>query len=156
MSGVTGGHEDWRPTGTIAALQRRSAMLTAIRRYFAGQGYWEVETPLLSSDCCVDAWIEPVVAADPAESSRRLFLQSSPEFAMKRLVAAGRTPSTRSHAFRAGEVSPRHNREFTMLEWYQVGSDCAAQMDLVEELVRTIAADSSMGPPIAATLPPDP
>ncbi|HEY4260162.1 MAG TPA: EF-P lysine aminoacylase EpmA, partial [Schlesneria sp.] len=116
------------------------------RRFFDEAGYFEVETPLLSQDIVVDAWLEPFVAAfllraeDWQQPYNFRYLQTSPEFAMKRLLVAGATAIYQlGKVFRNGEVGQRHNPEFTMLEWYRVGDDHHDQMSLTEALVRCVA-----------------
>ena len=125
-------------------------------------GYFEVETPLLSTDIVVDAWLEPFVAdflALPHEwqhGGQPHYLQTSPEFAMKRLLAAGATAIYQlGKVFRNGEVGQRHNPEFTMLEWYRVGDDHHSQMRFTETLVQRVfqkAAELSPGLPTPETI----
>lgn len=136
---------DFLTTARLEILQYRARLLRAVRQYFDDRGYWELETPLLSHDIVVDAWLEPFVADWLPESQRwaaggqPLYLQTSPEFAMKRVLAAGATAVWQiCKAFRNGEVGRRHNPEFTMLEWYRVGDDHHAQMQVTEDLVRSI------------------
>lgn len=133
--------DDHRPTASIAILKQRATILAATRRFFDSQGYWEVDTPQLSHDVCIDAWIDPVaLEGGVGPGSGPLFLQTSPEFAMKRLLVAGADAIYQlGHVFRAGEQGPRHNPEFTMLEWYKVGDTYHAQMDFTEAFVRHIA-----------------
>lgn len=121
-----------------------------MRQFFDEAGYFEVETPLLSSDIVVDAWLEPFVAdwlpwaSDWSRGGESRYLQTSPEFAMKRLLAAGATAIYQlGKVFRNGEVGQRHNPEFTMLEWYRVGDDHFAQMKCTEELVLRIVSVAS-------------
>lgn len=129
--------DDWRPTCTLAMLQLRSAVLHAIRAFFANRGFLEVETPLLSHDVVVDAHLDPFVVED----EQRLFLQTSPEAGMKRLLAAGSGSIYQlGRAFRRGESGDRHNPEFTMLEWYASGSTWQQQLQLTEQLVRGVHA----------------
>jgi lysyl-tRNA synthetase class 2 len=125
----------------VAVLQRR-VMLRELRAFFDDAGCVEVETPLLSRDICVEAWLDPfVVPAGSDDPGPPRFLQTSPEFAMKRLMAAGANAIYQvTRSFRRGEVGARHNPEFTIVEWYQAGSTLAAQMDLVERLVSDAAA----------------
>lgn len=134
---------DFLPTMSPQALAARARLLQTVRRFFDERGYLEVDTPLLSADVVVDAWLEPIVVEDrrdpqawrlPAEHLR--YLQTSPEFAMKRLLAAGCTAIYQlGKVFRHGETGRRHNPEFTMLEWYRVGDTLEDQMAVVEELV---------------------
>jgi lysyl-tRNA synthetase class 2 len=136
---------DFLPAAPLLNLQRRSVLTAMTRRFFEDRGYWEVETPTLSTDLIVDAWIEPFVTTwltDPQRwqtHGEPRFLQTSPEAHMKRLLAAGATAIFQfSRVFRNGEFGRRHNPEFTLLEWYRVGDDHSRQMDLVEQLVRTV------------------
>jgi lysyl-tRNA synthetase class 2 len=148
------------PTASLAALQFRARAMQAVRRFFDDRGYWEVDTPLLSADIVVDAWLDPFVAhwtPDPTQWSAACserYLQTSPEFAMKRLLAAGATAIYQlGKVFRNGETGRRHNPEFTMVEWYRVGDDHHAQMRVVEALVRAIwDTGVGAGTPAAATL----
>lgn len=134
--------KSFRPSATLDMLRLRSELLAFTRAFFRAHGFWEVETPLLSRDVVVDAYLEPFVTRAHAESdcgkagAGELFLQTSPEFAMKRLAASGASAIFQiTRAFRRGEIGPRHNPEFTIVEWYRVGSTYHDQMDLVEELV---------------------
>lgn len=109
-------------------------MLAAVRQFFAARGYLEVETPCLSRDVVVDAWLEPLKVR---QGEQDWYLQTSPEAFMKRLLAAGTGSIFQiSRVFRAGECGARHNPEFTMLEWYGVGTDWRDQVELTEQLVR--------------------
>ncbi len=135
---------DFRPTARLPVLRLRAEMLDWLRQFFRRQGYWEVETPVLSHDVCVDAWLEPF-RVDPGESrgDSPLYLQTSPEFGMKRLLAAGADAIFQiTRAFRQEEVGPLHNPEFTIVEWYRVGDTYLQQMDLVEQL--TVEFDEHM------------
>lgn len=128
--------ELWRPTCELWMLQLRAALLTATRAFFDERGYLEVETPLLSHDIVVDAHLEPFTVADAADQEP-LFLQTSPEAGMKRLLAAGSGSIFQvTRSFRKAEQGTRHNPEFTMLEWYGVDTTYHDQMRLTEELVR--------------------
>ena len=117
---------DRRPTGRICVVRAR--LLRTVREFFDSRGFLEVETPLLSADTVVDRhldpfWIEDAAGTGQTASSRRLWLQTSPEFAMKRLLAAG----GRGHLSNHPRLPPRgitatlHNPEFTIVEWYRVG-----------------------------------
>ncbi len=124
------------PTAAIGTLRARSQLTQSIRQFFHTQGYWEVETPLLSSDVCVDQWLDPIAVSVGVGVPLR-YLQTSPEFAMKRLLVAGAEAIFQfTTAVRGLERGPRHNPEFTMLEWYRVGETDIDQMAFTEALVR--------------------
>lgn len=134
-------HPAWLPGQSFEPLRQRAALLKAIRAFFDAHGYLEVETPLLSPDIVVDTHLEPfstIWRDDPrAATGVELFLQTSPEFSHKRLLAAGIGPIFEVfRAFRNGESGSRHNPEFTLLEWYRPGDDHFAQMTFTEALVR--------------------
>jgi len=139
------------PAANLQTLQLRARILAGVRRYFEERGYWEVETPLLSRDIVVDAHLEPfqtscrVGQVSPTYAPRPeedvLFLQTSPEFAMKRLLAAGANSIYQiTRAFRKGEIGRLHNPEFTMIEWYRAGDTHHDQMSFVEEVVAEVFA----------------
>ncbi len=128
---------DWQPTASLAALQRRAALLTSIRAYFSAQQVMEVETPLLASAPVTDPNIDAISTAHPTGGEQPLWLQTSPEFAMKRLLAAGSGSIYQiCKAFRRGESGSRHNPEFTMLEWYRPGLSLSALMAEVAEIIQ--------------------
>jgi len=120
-------------------LRERASLLSEIRRFFACRGVLEVETPILSSSVNPDAAIDPMLSGyRPPGSHRsdRLFLQTSPEFPMKRLLAAGSGSIYQiCHAFRNGECGRLHNPEFTLLEWYRIDFDHFQLMDEVDALL---------------------
>lgn len=134
---------DWLPTASLEVLRLRAQMLAQIREFFTLRGYWEVETPLLSADVTVDVHLDPFELHIPAGTvpglpHDRMFLQTSPEFAMKRLLAAGSGSIFQiTKAFRQGECGPLHNPEFTIIEWYRVGADYHELMTEVGDLVRS-------------------
>lgn len=137
--------DDVFPTATIETLKQRSELLRVVRDHFLATGFFEVETPLLSADIVVDAWLEPFVAGwiplstDWKSGGQPYYLQTSPEFAMKRLLAAGADSIYQlGKVFRNGELGRRHNPEFTMLEWYRLGDDLAALMNFTESLVHKV------------------
>ncbi|MBT3196288.1 MAG: EF-P lysine aminoacylase GenX [Gammaproteobacteria bacterium] len=120
-------------------LQERATFIRAIRSFFFEQDVIEVETPVLSSAATTDPQIDSFVTTSrgrDAEGPERLYLQCSPELFMKRLLAEGSGPIFQlGPSFRAGEISPLHNPEFMMLEWYRPGYTMEQLMDEVEALV---------------------
>ncbi|HEX2083110.1 MAG TPA: amino acid--tRNA ligase-related protein, partial [Xanthomonadaceae bacterium] len=118
---------DWQPGATIDALRLRAALNATIRAFFAERGVLEVETPVLSAAGNTD----PNIASFALEFSGRTdggprtrWLRTSPEYPLKRLLAAGIGDCYElGRVFRDGEAGGRHNPEFTMLEWYRVGWD---------------------------------
>jgi lysyl-tRNA synthetase class 2 len=144
--------ERWRPSASHAALRRRAALLAGVRDFFAARGVLEVETPILSAAGVSDPQIESLVT-QVSGMQRPYFLSTSPEFPMKRLLAAGSGDIYQiCKAFRDGERGRWHNPEFTLLEWYRLGFDDAALMTEVEVLVRELlASDRPLGPAVRLT-----
>lgn len=123
-------HESWRPSASIETLRARAQLLARIRAFFATRGVMEVDTPVVSAHATVDCHIESLRTADGR------WLHTSPEFPMKRLLAAGSGAIYQlCHVFRAGDDGRVHNPEFMMLEWYRPGWDHRQLMDEVAELL---------------------
>ena len=137
--------QDALPTASLSSLKFRATLLKQLRRFFDERGFFEVETPLLSRDTVVDRHLHPIqvdrqqVTGKQADAQSVMYLQTSPEFAMKRMLAAGTDAIYQiCKAFRAGESGSQHNPEFTMLEWYRVGDDMLQGLQLLEELIQSI------------------
>ncbi len=125
----------WQPSCSIELLQKRARMLNCIRAFFLERNVLEVETPLLSHACGTEPQLDFFTTIFEFAKPEKLFLQTSPEFAMKRLLAAGSGSIYQiCKAFRNNEVGRFHNPEFTILEWYRVGFDLNDLMDEVEGL----------------------
>ena len=131
--------QDWTPTASLAAIKLRAELNALVRRFFAERGVLEVETPVLSAAGNTDPNIESFQAqflGPHAAGASNRWLRTSPEFALKRLLAAGVGHCYElGRVFRNGEFGRQHNPEFSMLEWYRVGWTHHQLMDEVAELV---------------------
>jgi lysyl-tRNA synthetase class 2 len=132
---------------SIDTLRQRGAMLAAIRAFFVARGVLEVETPALSPAGVTDPAIESVVAAVRSLGAAPHFLQTSPEFAMKQLLAAGSGDIYQlCRVFRDDELGRWHQPEFTLLEWYRIGWDEQRLMNEVAELIAAACAAAGRSP----------
>lgn len=139
---------DWLPSASIQELQKRAKIIQTIRLFFIQRGLLEVETPTLSQagvtdihlSCFKTLFIGPEISPSKAGGTGvPLYLQTSPEFHMKRLLAAGSGSIFQiSKVFRNEESGRFHNPEFTLLEWYQVGFDHFLLMDEMDQLLQLI------------------
>ncbi len=134
----------WQPSASIDTLRKRAKALAKIRDFFSQRQVMEVDVPVLSQAAVSDPFIDSMevayqhFAGEGAESET-YYLQSSPEYAMKRLLAAGSGCIYQmAKVFRNGEVGRKHNPEFTMLEWYRIGFDEQVLMDEVAELISSV------------------
>jgi lysyl-tRNA synthetase class 2 len=135
----------WRPTAALSALQRRAAMLAAAREFFSSRGVLEVETPILSAAAVSDPQIESLVTQ--VAGMGKFHMGTSPEYAMKRLLAAGSGDIYQiCKVFRDGERGRWHNPEFTLIEWYRLNLDDAALMTEVEALIACLLAPRRLEP----------
>ena len=143
---------DWRPACSLQALADRARLNVGIRRFFAVRGVMEVETPLLGYRTVTDPGLSAFTTALQLPGQKEecpLYLQTSPEFAMKRLLAAGSGSIYQiCKAFRNAEIGRHHNTEFTLLEWYRVGFSLDDLISEVESLVGELApVDFDLNPP---------
>jgi elongation factor P--(R)-beta-lysine ligase len=135
---------DWQPSCSLELLRLRAQLLQKIRQFFAERNVLEVETPVLCSAIGTDPNLDFFATTyDRLPQKQTLFLQTSPEFAMKRLLAAGCGSIYQiCKAFRNGEVGRYHNPEFTLLEWYRVGYNLPELMDEITELMKFLFAEN--------------
>lgn len=112
---------NWQPAASLTVLKKRAELYEQIRSFFKCHRVLEVDTPVLGVSGVTDVHIDNITAS---VNGRDSYLQSSPEYYMKRLLAAGCGPIySLGKAFRDGEKGRRHHPEFTMLEWYRPGWD---------------------------------
>jgi lysyl-tRNA synthetase class 2 len=134
------------PTARLETLQQRALLLRQVREFFDRREFWEVETPLLSSDTVIDRHLDPFAVTvsgshSSGDADQIFWLQTSPEFGMKRLLAAGAHAIYQiTRAFRRDELGRLHNPEFTMVEWYRCGDTLQDGMQLLSDL-----ADTTLG-----------
>lgn len=135
---------DWRPTAPLENIRLRASLLAECRQFFAARDVLEVETPLLSAATASDPHLQSFSTryhGPGLPAASLLYLQTSPEAAMKRLLAAGSGSIYQiCKAFRDGESGVYHNPEFTILEWYRIDFDYFALMNEVEALVQRLLA----------------
>lgn len=129
----------WRPTASPRARRARARLYQAVRAFFAERGVLEVDTPALSAAATQDVALASWQAEGPGSLAG--FLNTSPEFSMKRLLAAGSGDIFQmGHVFRADELGPWHNPEFTLLEWYRLDFDDQRLMQELEAFIFSMAA----------------
>ncbi|MEE2778028.1 MAG: EF-P lysine aminoacylase EpmA [Acidobacteriota bacterium] len=144
MSTSRGPRTDWRPNASLEAAKARAQLLASVRDFFRERQVLEVETPLLGAAPVTDVHLDSFATtySGPGETDGLpYYLSTSPELAMKRLLAADFGPIFQiCKAFRNGESGRSHNPEFTILEWYRPGWDHHTLMDEVGELVSAVLA----------------
>ncbi|OOE82698.1 elongation factor P lysine(34) lysyltransferase [Salinivibrio sp. PR6] len=132
----------WQPTASVSQLKKRAAIIARIRQFFAVRDVWEVDTPALSQAAVTDVHLHSFTTSlvGPGFADGvALHLMTSPEFHMKRLLAAGSGAIYQiSKAFRNEEAGRYHNPEFTMLEWYQPGYTHHDLMDEMDALLQAV------------------
>ncbi len=129
---------DWRPTAALETLRLRARLLRLARAFFDERGALEVDTPALVRHAVTDRHIHCARVELPGHAAP-LYLHSSPEYAMKRLLAAGSGDIYQiGHVFRGSEQGRWHNAEFTLIEWYRLGRSMRELMQEVAELARLL------------------
>jgi len=134
--------ELFRSTASIENLEIRALLLRKLRSFFDQLGFVEVQTPVLSRHTVIDRHID-LISVEIKEPGTQMasawYLQSSPEAAMKRLLACGMKKIYQiGPVFRAGEVGRLHNPEFTLAEWYRIGDDLEAGLALLNDLTKAL------------------
>jgi lysyl-tRNA synthetase class 2 len=133
---------DWKPTASAAVLKLRATLLGRIRQYFESEQVLEVDTPALSCAATTDPQLESFRTpyhGPGVRNGHTLYLHTSPEFPMKRLLAAGSGSIYQiCKVFRDGEAGAHHNPEFTLLEWYRTGFDHLDLMDDIERMLHDV------------------
>lgn len=133
---------NWQPSASIDNLRARAGIIKSIRDFFAARDVLEVETPVICHTSVTDPFIQSIpvlIQSHPQQQEQRYYLQTSPEYAMKRLLATGSGSIYQiTKAFRQEEIGRLHNPEFTMLEWYRLGFDHHQLMDEMDDLLQTI------------------
>jgi len=143
---VSGNRSAWAPGASFETLHTRAALLARARTFFSARGLLEVDTPALMSSGVTDPQLHSLRADFPGAAGRQGYLQTSPEYAMKRLLAAGSGDIFQiCHVFRGEEQGPLHNGEFTLLEWYRIGYSLEALMAEVDALVRELLGSAAGG-----------
>lgn len=129
-------NNQWQPSASIAALRQRAKIIATIRTFFNSRNYLEVETPVLARFGITDVFLANIKAVVRGESYS---LQTSPEYHMKRLLAAGSGAIFQlARVFRDDELGRWHNPEFTLLEWYQLDIDHHELMTEVNALLQLV------------------
>ncbi|MCI4031257.1 elongation factor P--(R)-beta-lysine ligase [Dickeya dianthicola] len=132
----------WHPSAPVANLLKRASIMKEIRRFFSDRGVLEVETPAMSQATVTDVHLFPFrthFVGPGAADGMALYLMTSPEYHMKRLLAAGSGPIYQlCRSFRNEESGRYHNPEFTMLEWYRPHYDMYRLMNEMDDLLQQV------------------
>jgi lysyl-tRNA synthetase class 2 len=146
--------DDWQPSATRGRLSARAELLRRTREFFASRTVLEVDTPIVVNAPVSDVHIDSATVGLAGERAARaagasaplLYLHTSPEYAMKRLLAAGSGDIYQiCHVVRGNERGRQHNPEFTLVEWYRIGSSLSDLMDEVDALVRALLGPAAPG-----------
>jgi lysyl-tRNA synthetase class 2 len=142
--------DDWRPSANPATLRLRAAALARCRNFFAERQIMEVETPILTEFSVT----EPQIASmSTCNNAGKLWLRTSPEYHMKRLLASGSPDIYQiARCFRDGERGSQHQPEFTLVEWYRHGFTLPALHEECCELIRALAEPGSAGAKLPARI----
>ena len=136
--------DDWRPATDLNVLKLRAGLMASTRQFFAERDVTEVDTPVLGASTAFDLHLASLETRISGVQPDHFYLQTSPESAMKRLLAAGSGSIYQfARSFRNGEAGRLHNPEFVMLEWYRIGVDLQTLMDEVEALVTRLLGEAS-------------
>jgi len=135
-------NNQWQPTASVKQLRQRADIMAKIRQFFAQRDVLEVDTPAMSHATVTDIHLhtfQTEFVGPGYADGRKLYFMTSPEFHMKRLLAAGSGCIYQiNKAFRNEESGRYHNPEFTMLEWYRVGFDHHKLMDEMDSLLQLV------------------
>lgn len=136
----------WQPSAELSVLKKRAQLFKAVRDFFDARDVMEVDTPCLSLGSISDPHIEVLTSQTRSQGEDlTYYLQTSPEYAMKRLLCSGVGSIYQlGKVFRAEEIGCRHSIEFTMLEWYRVGFDHWQLMDEIQALLAYIMGDDTL------------
>ena len=142
---------DWQPKAGLETLKLRARLLKQTRSLFYERNVLEVETPLLTTNGSTEVHLDQFHVSDDV-NDKDFWLITSPELAMKRLLAAGSGDIFQlGKVFRAGEQGSKHQPEFTMLEWYRLGFDLTTLMKEVEQLIIELLAEKLTTPAMSMT-----
>jgi len=134
--------DDWRPNASIETLRKRAEIIAEIRTFFTGRGYLEVETPIMAAFGVTDVYLENLKVDCMGKTYA---LQTSPEYHMKRLLAAGSGPIFQIFkAFRDDESGRWHHPEFSMLEWYQPGMTVEGILEEINALFQALSIPTKL------------
>lgn len=141
--------QDWQPVAGVEMARSRANMLDCARDFFDARNVLLVDTPAMGLAAVSDPNVESVTATVDSGTQRDFFLQTSPEYSMKRLLAAGFPDIAQiCKVFRDGESGQRHQPEFTMAEWYRLGFDLQAIIDDTEQFLLDLIPAANTRAPI--------